>query len=197
MQKLLSRVKNIIVSPRSEWQAIKTEQATFSQILFNYAAILVGVSTLASMIGIGIFGMEMMGKTVRYSLGSILGLGIVQFVLSLVGVIIAGAVINALAPKFESQKNKVQALKVAVYAATPGWVAGVLSVIPALGLLVLLASLYGMYLLYLGLSPLMETPESKSTAYTVASIVVMIAVAIVISIIGGGIGALLMLANLP
>jgi hypothetical protein len=197
MEKLLSRVKNIIFSPKSEWQVIKAEQTTLSQIIFNYAAVLIGVSTVAFMIGIAIFGMSMMGKTMRYSLGGILALGIVKFVLTIVGVIIAGMVINSLAPKFESKKNSIQALKVVVYSSTPGWVAGILSVIPALRVLVLLASLYGIYVWYLGLSPLMETPENKSTAYTIISIIAMIAVSILVFIVGSGIYALLMLSNLP
>jgi hypothetical protein len=43
-----------------------------------------------------------------------------------------------LAPSFGDEKNSGQALKVAVYAYTPAWVAGVLQVLPPLRLLAIL-----------------------------------------------------------
>jgi hypothetical protein len=43
-------------------------------------------------------------------------------------------------------------------------VAGVLQILPALGILVVLASLYSLYLLYLGLPQLMRCPADKASA---------------------------------
>ena len=68
-----------------------------------------------------------------------------------VGIFVLSLIINALAPTFGAQKNSAQAMKVAVYAYTPGWLAGVFNIIPLLGILGIIAGLYGIYLLYLGL----------------------------------------------
>jgi uncharacterized membrane protein len=77
-------------------------------------------------------------------------------------------------------------MKCAVYAYTPGWVAGVLHLVPALDMLVLIAALYGFYLLYLGLPVLMKTPPEKAVSYTV----VVLICAIVLSIVLGGIAGI-------
>ena len=59
-----------------------------------------------------------------------------------------------------------QALKVAAYSATAGWLAGVFGLIPALAILGLLG-LYSLYLLYLGLPILMKVPQDKAMKFTV------------------------------
>ena len=79
---------------------------------------------------------------------------------------VLGLIIDALAPKFGSEKNSAQALKVAVYSFTPGWAVGVVRILPSLGILAGLASFYGIYLLYLGLPRLMKSPQEKAVVYT-------------------------------
>jgi amino acid transporter len=65
------------------------------------------------------------------------------------------------------------ALKLAAYSMTPGWVAGILYIIPGLWALGVLASLYGLFILYLGFdTPLMETPKKKIPGYMLLSVVV-------------------------
>jgi hypothetical protein len=100
---------------------------------------------------------------------------------------IVAFIINALAPTFSAEKNSAQALKVAVYSYTPAWVAGVLHIVPTLGVLALLAALYGLYLLYLGLPVLMKSPQDKAVGYTVVVVICAIVVSVVITAIGGAI----------
>src|SRR5262249_4682007 len=98
---------------------------------------------------------------------------------------VISVIINALAPTFGGQQNSSQALKVAVYAYTPAWVAGVLNIVPMLGLLGLLAALYGLYLLYLGLPRLMKCPQDKAIGYTVVVVVCAIVISFVTLAVGG------------
>ena len=183
MEKLLGRVKNILLSPKSEWEVIKSETSSVKDIIFNYVVILAAIPVVASIIGKGIVGFSFMGATMRYPLSYLLLWGLLGYVMSIIGIVVAGAVINTMAPTFESRKDNAQALKVAAYAYTPVWIVGILNIIPMLGLIVLLASLYGIYVLYLGLAPLMETPESKALGYTVVTIIAMIAIAIIINVL--------------
>jgi uncharacterized membrane protein len=82
------------------------------------------------------------------------------------------------------------AMKLAVYSMTPGWVAGILYVFPALWILTVLASLYGLYILYLGYeTPMMETPKDKVMGYMVISIIVVIVLYVVFALLLGGIYA--------
>lgn len=197
MEKVLSRVKNIIFSPTSEWQVIKSEQTTIKDIIFGYVAILAAIAPVASLIGLGMVGLSLMGTPMRYPFGYLIPWAVISYIMSIIGVLIAGAVINTLAETFESRKDSVQALKVAAYSFTPAWVAGILNVFPALGVIVLLASLYGIYLLYLGLRPLMETPENKALGYTVASIIAIIIIVVIVNFVSSSIVGLFFFSGRP
>ncbi len=179
MEKLLSRVKNILFSPKSEWLAIKEEQTTVKDIILSYVAILAVIPAVASIIGMAVVGFSFMHMVTRYPVFISLLLGVFSYIFSIVAVMVSAAIINVLAPAFKSTKDYIKALKVVSYAYTPVWVAGVLNVVPALYWLMLIMSLYSIYLLYLGLRPIMGTSQNNALGYTVVSIIVIIAVEIV------------------
>jgi uncharacterized membrane protein len=62
-------------------------------------------------------------------------------------------------------------------------VAGILSIVPALGVLGFVGSLYGLYLMYLGLPHIMKTPQDKVVGYLVVSIIAVIAIYWIITLI--------------
>lgn len=93
-----------------------------------------------------------------------LTMAVVRYVTSIVGTLVLSWIINALASSFGEQKSPVQALKVAVFAYTPTWIAGVFMLFMALGPLVAIA---GLYLLYLGLPVLMKSPKQEAISYKV------------------------------
>ena len=95
-----------------------------------------------------------------------------RVVLGLVGLYVSAIIIEKLAPTFQSKGDTTQAMKLVVFASTPIWVASVLQIIPALGILVLLAALYAVYLFYLGLTPVMQTPGDKVIPYMVVAAIV-------------------------
>jgi hypothetical protein len=189
---IVSRVKGIILKPKEEWETIKSETATVPQLFTGYAAVLAAIPAAASFIGLGLIGQRVpFVGWVRVGLGTSLMRAVVSYVFALVGVYIVGYVINLLAPSFASKQNLVNAMKLAVFSMTPMWVAGVLNIIPALGVLVFLAGLYGIYILYLGFSAgLMETPKDKVVGYMLVSCVVTFVVLFVLGIILGAIFAM-------
>src|SRR3546814_4593139 len=69
--------------------------------------------------------------------------------LTIVGVFLFALIIDWLAPRFGGTSSRVQAVKVAAYSATAGWVAGIFALVPSLAMLSILG-LYSLYLLYLG-----------------------------------------------
>ncbi len=182
MEKLLNRVKNIILSPKSEWQVIQAEQTTVKDIIFKYVAILAAIPPVASIIGMGIIvGFSFMHTTMLGSLVASLLWSVLSYISSIIAVIVSAAIINALAPVFKSMKDYPKALKVVAYSYTPVWIAGVLNVIPAFYWLMFILSLYSIYLLYLGLRQLMGLSQNKALGYTVVFIIVIIAIEIAIS----------------
>jgi len=184
---LVSRAKNICVSPASEWAVIENEPATTGDLLGGYAAPLAAIGAIA-----GFIGSVFVGTTVpfigTYHVPFFSGLiaAVFGFVMALVMCFVLSMIIDALAPTFNGQKNQIQALKLAVYSFTPAWIAGVLRILPVFGGFIgLLAGLYAIYLLYLGLPRLMKSPQDKAVPYTAVVIVCAIVMAIVIGLITG------------
>ncbi len=178
---LVGRVKGIVLNPKQEWQTIAGETTTIADLYKSYIVILAAIGPVASIIGMSIIGISLpFAGSYRVPIGSSLSSAIVQYVLILAGVYILALVINALAPTFSGEKNINQAFKVAAYSYTPGWLAGIFMMIPALGILGILG-LYGLYILYLGLPLLMKAPPEKAMGYLVA---VIVAAIVIFAIIG-------------
>ena len=191
IQGLIQRVKNILLTPRTEWPVIAEEPRTARDIYFGYVAVLAAIPVIASIIGSTVFGISMpLVGTVRMPIvGAVVG-GILHYALTFLGVFVVALIVDALAPTFGAQKDSLRALKVTAYSFTASWVAGIITIIPLLGILAFIASLYGLYLLYLGLPVLMRCPPDKSIGYTIVVVICTIVVMFIISIVAGGVIAM-------
>ncbi len=172
---LVERAKNIIVTPKTEWDAVSAEEPNIQQILLGYVLPLALIPTIAVIIGwglIGIFGFT----SVTYGIA----MGLVQLITAFLSVLLTAFVIDLLAPSFGSQKNMGRAMQLVAYSMTPVWIAGILNILPSIGWLAGLIGLYGLYLMYLGLAPIMKTPEDKKIGYLIVSIIILIVVYFVI-----------------
>ena len=192
---LVDRVKNILFQPKAEWEVISTESTPAAELYKGYIMPLAAIGPAASIIGMSVVGISMpFVGTFRVPITSAIAQAVTSYVLTLVGVFIIALIIDALAPTFGGEKNQEQALKVAAYASTPSWVAGIVMLMPMLGILGLVAALYGLYLLYLGLPLLMKAPQEKAIPYTA----VVVVVAVVVMIVIGGLSGLFMpTPNMP
>ena len=176
---LVTRVQNILLRPQEEWQRIDSEPATVQGLFTGYAAILAAIPAVAQLVGTILF--------VHSPVVAVVG-ALVSYVLGLGGVFVFGLIIEALAPTFDAQKDRVQALKLVIYASTASWVGGILGIIPFIGWLgALVGGLYSLYLLFIGTPVLMKSPADKSTTYTIVAIVCAIVVNVIIGAIAGGI----------
>lgn len=192
---LITRVKAILMSPKTEWPVIKAEASNISGIYKSQVIPLAAIGPLASLIGSLTFGIGALGITYRPSILGAVSTALVSYVLTLIMVFVLALVINALAPQFGAVKNQTAAFKVAAYGGTAGWVAGIFGILPALSFFALLGVLYSLYLIYLGLPVLMNAPQDKAGVYTAVVVVAMIAAALVIGLVtapavalfGGGI----------
>jgi hypothetical protein len=191
---MVDRVRNLLVQPKEEWQRIDAEPVETVEFYRSYIGPLAAIGPVASVIGLSIVGVWMpYGGTVRVSLLSSIAHALVGYVLALIGIYVVALIVDALAPTFSGRRSQGQALKVAAYASTPGWLGGVFLLIPSLGILTMLASLYGIYLLYLGLPLLMKTPQEKAVAYVAAAVGCAIAVFLIFGVVsslfmGGPVG---------
>ena len=183
---IVDRIKNICLTPNTEWPVIANEASSTGSLIAGYVAPLAAVSAIAGFIGVSFIGTStFFAGTYRMSLFAGLALAVWTFVGAIIGVVLVGFIINALAPTFGGEQNSARAMKVAVYSFTPAWVAGVLRIVPALGILAILGAFYGFYLLYLGLPALMKAPKEKAAGYTIVTIIAAIVVYVVVGAVGG------------
>lgn len=166
---LVDRVKNILLTPKTEWPRIDAEPATTTGIFTSYVMILAAIGPVAGLIGQQFVGYSGYGIA-KPSLGLSLGTAVLSYLLTLAGVWVLAKIIDFLAPTFGGTRDDVKALKVAAYAWTAAFLAGIVQIIPALAILGLVG-LYSVYLLYLGLPVLMKTSTEKAVGYTVATCV--------------------------
>jgi len=184
---IIQRAKDILLKPKETWPVIAAEPATTQSIYVPYVVALAAIGPVAQFIGMQVFGFTVIGVTYHPPLVGSLVSAILSYGLALATVFILALVIDALAPSFGGQKDQVQALKVAAYSATAGWIGGIFGLVPALGLIGALFGLYGLYLLYLGLPVLMKVPQDKALGYTV---VVVITAIVLFLIVGAVVAAL-------
>ena len=189
---LVERVRNIIISPKTEWPRIDAEPAAERDLYMRYVLPLTAIPAVAGLIGQLAFPPRVFGIVVRTSPVSAVVAALVSFAMAILAVFVLARIVDALAPTFNARKGVVPATKLVVFASVPAWVAGVFNIIPALGALaVLIASLYGLYLLYLGLPVLMKSPAEKTVPYLAVTVVVAIVVMLVLGIVTGIVGAAL------
>jgi hypothetical protein len=176
---LVDRVKNILLTPKTEWPVIEAEQTDIKSLYIGYIMVLAAIPAIAGIIASMFIGSMVGAFAGRAGLGAGMGggfavaHGIASYVVTLIVVFVVAFIVDALAPSFGGQKNQINALKLVAYSATAGWVASIATVIPVLGWIVaIVGSLYGIYLLYLGLPVLMKCPEDKAFIYLVVVVVV-------------------------
>jgi hypothetical protein len=185
---LFERAKNILITPKTEWEVIKIEQTSVSDLFIRYVLILALIPAVAGFIGQSLVGISL-GPFGSYKMP--IGRGLLYLVLyyamTVGAVYLLAFIVDALAPSFGAKKDMLASLKVVVYSYTAAWVAGIFQIIPVLGFLGIIGSLYGLFLLYLGLKIVKETPQDKLVGYFIVVIIVSIVVYFVIGMIVGAI----------
>lgn len=178
---IIERVKEILLTPKSAWPVIATEDANTAGLYTQYIMILAAIQAVAGFIGLSLFGASAFGVSVRVPMMTGLVQMVLGYALTLAMVYVVALIADALAAPFGGEKNPLNALKLVAYSSTAAMVGGIFAVIPVLGVLTLLAALYSLYLLYLGVPTLMKVPQEKALPYTA----VLVVCAIVVGAIAG------------
>lgn len=187
--KLIARVKSILLAPKTEWPVIAAEPATTAGLYTGYILLLAAVPAVCQFLRLAVFGYSLpfLG-TMHIGVGFALNAAIRIYVGSIIGTFVVALIVNALAPTFGGQKDSIQALKVVAYSYTASWIAGIAVLLPALGTLIMLVGLfYGIYLLYLGLPPTMKCPAEKATGYTVVTLICAILISVLVFYVMGSV----------
>jgi hypothetical protein len=179
---LIARVKNLLLSPGTEWDVIDKEESAPRQLLLGYVVPLAAIPTIAIVIGLSVLGVQVGGQWHR---APILGVGLsalLFFAMSIVGVFLFAFVIDWLAPKFGAARNYRQAFKVSAYSITAAMVAGVLAVAPALQILALLGATYSLYLLFVGAPKVMHAAPQSAINYSIVATIAAVIMALIVGL---------------
>lgn len=187
---LINRVKNMILTPKTEWPVVEAEPTSIGQLYTSYVAPLALVAAVLAFIHVSLIGIHLpFGGTIRQPFT----MGLMSLVMTLVGafigLLVVGFVINVLAPTFGGTRDMRQAVKTAAYAFTPAWVGSVFGLLPTLStLLQLAADCYAIYVLYLGLPVMMRGKPEKAAGYTASVVVCTIILGFVVGAVMAGVG---------
>ncbi len=192
INKIITRAKSILLAPRAEWPLIAAEPDTVAGLYSGYIIVLAAIPAVVRFLSSTLIGVSVpfLGSF-RVPMAAGLTTAILTYVLALVGIYVVALIVDALAPSFSAEKNRVQALKAVAYSHTAYWVASIIGVIPGLGLIAALAGIiYSVYLLNMGLPFTMKCPPDKAIGYTAVSIIVAIIVGWLMAIVVGSVAGL-------
>ena len=185
---MVGRIQRLILKPKDEWPAIDAEPMTVQGILMGWVAPLAAIGPVAHLIQGQVFPMNFFGVTWRPPLIGSIVTAILAWALTIGLTYVWALIIDALAPSFGGTKNPISALKVAAFSATAGWIAAVLGILPALGIIGSLIGLYNIYLFWIGGPMLMKVPQDKAVGFVVVSIIVGVVAMVVAGIVAIAIG---------
>lgn len=181
---LVDRAKNILLTPKAEWEKIAAEPFDLQKLYTGYVVPLAALAAVCGFIGMSLVGMSAFGISYRVPIVTGIVQAVVQIALNTAMVYVMALVTNALAPNFGSQQDVERAHKLAAYGCTAGFLAGVFAILPPLALLGLVG-LYSLYLIYVGLPVMMKTPQDKVIGYVVVIVLVTIVIGVVVNLVLG------------
>lgn len=186
---IVDRVRNIILKPKEEWLVIANENDNFGSIVRLYILPLAASAAIATFIGYTYIGVDAaFFKLKGFSWG--ISVAIIQFVSVSISFIVCTYVVDILSPYFNAEKNINRSAQLVAYSLTPGFVGGLLAVIPQLSWIGSLFGLYGIYLFYLGLGIVKNVSDDKKIVYMILTVVAFI---VLYLLVGGTLGSLLSL----
>ena len=160
----LERVRRILLAPSAEWRLIASEAASPRELYVGYVAPLAAIAVAASLVG------RTLAASPADRIAAALVHAALAYPLCFLGVFLVALIVDRLAPSFGGRRDALAALKLTVYGFTPGWLAGVFNVVPALSVLAILGALYALYVICLGLPVLMRCPAAKAAGYAAVAV---------------------------
>lgn len=178
---IIDRVKNILLTPKTEWDIINGETATPQSLLMSYVLPLAIVASAGTLLKGLLFG----GTT---GLMFFIVTAIITFMVHAITYYVIVIIVDMLAPSFDSEKNLGKSAQLVAYSATSSYLGAFFSFVPIVGWLIALAGWgYGIYLMYLGIGPLKKAPEDKKVVYMIVAFLIMILLYFILVAIFSGI----------
>ena len=173
---LINRAKNLLLTPQTEWLAIRTENTSANVLLKEY------VLPLSIIPAIIAFLTTLIWSNFTFGLIS----AVITICSALISFYLGTYITDYFATSFSSEKNYSRSAQLVGYSYTAIAIAAIFSVIPVLGFIaVSLGFAYSIYLMFLGASPIKNTPAEKRTNYVIVIMLVQIVIYFIITSVLG------------
>lgn len=166
---MLRRAFGLVVSPRAEWAAIAADRRGPLAILIGYVLPLSAVPALGWMLGLWLFGLELVreGEAISYPAWPVIAhAGAVTFLGSIGTVGLLAAAFRLIATAYAAPRDLRRAWTVAAYGSTPLWLFGAALIKPTLVIAAVGVVLHCAYLYYAGLQAVGLVREGDAAEYT-------------------------------
>lgn len=187
---MLEHTLGIMLHPDREWQAIRNEKHSFLQVFLSHVPLLALIPTLAAYYGVTQVGWSIGdGAPVRLSTESAMSLCAVTYVALLAGVYILGEFINWMARTYgvreQGAVRHYEGTALAVYVATPVFLAGIFMLYPDIwvnALATMIAGGYAVYLVYEGIPILMNLEKEQAFMYATSVVTIGLVLMVVVRV---------------
>lgn len=173
---LLRHIRGLLTQPKTEWEAIATEQTAVVDLFRSYIAILAAIPPIAGLLGTTLVGWQVgEGEVIKLTFRSALNIAIAYYLAILVAVFTIGKLIHWMAQTYGATQPLGRCLALAAYSATPLFLVGIVQIYPiiwinyVIGLPVLA---YTVYLFYSGVPVMMEVPTERGFLFASAVLAV-------------------------
>ncbi|MDQ2878608.1 MAG: YIP1 family protein [Pseudomonadota bacterium] len=181
---MIDRIKNILLSPKTEWARIDAEPMTLQSIMIGWVLPLAAIGPIAGVLRNFLFPMTIPFTTISFHpplIGSIVQ-AIVTLALTMLGVWVWSLILDALAPSFKGTRNPIAALKLVAFSATAMWLCGIFQLTWATMPLAILG-LYSAYIFWVGVPVTMKVLKDQAVVYVIVAVIVGIVVNLVVAAI--------------
>lgn len=182
---LLNHIWGLFTTPHQEWQLIRDESNSVSQIYLTHVLLLAAIPAICGYIGFTQVGWSVgTNKLIKLTESDAASMALMSYFAMLAGIFVMGYFIQWMAKTYNAKPNLTQTIVFAAYTATPLFVTGLGALLPNLWFntfLGIAGASYATYLLYTGIPVMMQVP--KEVGFLFASSVLCVGLVVLVSII--------------
>jgi Yip1 domain len=185
---VLQHALGILVSPASEWRAIRAEKNSFLKVFLGHVPLFALIPSVSAYIGVTQVGWTVAGgDPVKLTPESAISLCALTYVALLASIYVLGEFVNWMSKTYgvsdADDHRHYAGTALAVYVSTPILLAGIANLYPQMWIVAAamgVAGAYAIYLIYEGLPILMDIPKER--AFLFASSIVTVALVLMITV---------------
>ncbi|WP_110687429.1 Yip1 family protein [Salinicola aestuarinus] len=178
---MIHHVLGLLINPNREWQRIRGENETVSQLYGSHLLLLAAIPVICSFIGTTAVGWHFgtspdgVAERVQISPTTAVLLAVIFYGLILGAVWVMGNVIAWLARRYGSPPEGGRCVVVAGYAATPMFLSGIVALYPVVWICLLTGIIglcYSGYLLFAGMPALLDITQKQGLRASSAALAI-------------------------